>query len=199
MTFFVFFLGLAAQWGLTAQWHPPLKQKSYLKPADTFEFWFARDTLPPNGGAYMHKSIHALLLRRPDAEIDKAVKENRWKDAYELEIKHHQEAIVSIVADVPSFAEPATHPRGRPPPCNTKSEYPPPRRPTTDEYVEDPDEKNIRVVLHGPRLICINETTGMPPPPGYDGPLHRVEIVGPPPGKGRGKAWKGRGKDGKKT
>ena len=69
-------------------------------------------------------------------------------------------------------------PGGRPPPC------------TSDEYVEDPDEKNIRVVLHGPRPIGTNEMTGMPPPPGYGGPLHRVEIVGPRHGKGRGKDGK---------
>ena len=121
------------------------------KPADTIEFWFAKDSLPPDGNAYMHKFIHALLLRRPDAEIDKAVKENRWKDAYELEIKYQQEATMSIAADGPSFAEPATHPEG-----------------TSDEYVEDPDEKNI-CVLHGP-MVTTDEWTGKPPPDGYAGP-----------------------------
>jgi len=72
----------------------------------------------------------------------------------------------------------AIHPGNRPPPC------------TSDEYVEDPDEKNIRVVLHGPRPIMTNEMTGMPPPEGYDGPLHRVEVVGPRHGKGCGKDGK---------
>ena len=50
----------------------------------------------------------------------------RDRYADELEIKYHQEAAMSIAADGPSFAEPATHPRGRPPPC------------TSDEYVEYP-------------------------------------------------------------
>ena len=61
---------------------------------------YSKDTqTPPDGNGDMHKFIRALLLRRPDAAIDKAVKENRWKDAYELEVKYHMEAAVSITSD----------------------------------------------------------------------------------------------------
>ena len=76
---------------------------------------YSKDTqTPPDGNGDMHRFIRALLLRRPDAAIDKAVKENRWKDAYELEIKYHMEAAVSITSDGPGrFATPA---EARPPP-----------------------------------------------------------------------------------
>ena len=61
---------------------------------------YSKDTQkPPDGNGDMHRFIRALLLRRPDAAIDKAVKENRWKDAYELEVKYHMEAAVSITSD----------------------------------------------------------------------------------------------------
>ena len=97
----------------------------------------------------MHRFIRALLLRRPDAAIDKAVKENRWEDAYELEVKYHMEAAVSITSDARvRFATPA---EARPPPC------------TNDEYVEDPFEPHICVTLHGPKRI-INEWTEKPKP-----------------------------------
>ena len=77
----------------------------------------------------MHRFIRALLLRRPDAAIDKAVKENRWKDAYELEVKYHMEAAVGITSDGRvRFATPA---EARPPPC------------TNDEHVEDPRKSLI--------------------------------------------------------
>ena len=57
--------------------------------------------------SYMHRFIRALLLRRPDGAIDKAVKENRWKDAYELEIKYRMEAAMSTTSDGPvRFAYP---------------------------------------------------------------------------------------------
>ena len=88
----------------------------------------------------MHRFIRALLLRRPDAAIDKAVKEHRWKDAYELEVKYHLEAAMSITSDGPvRFADHPTHPESQPPPC------------TSDEYVENPFEPHIRVTLHGPK------------------------------------------------
>ena len=141
---------------------------SGLKPEIKKTVSYSKDTQkPPDGNGDMHRFIRALLLRRPDAAIDKAVKENRWKDAYELEIKYQQEATMSIAADGPSFAEPATHPGGRPPPCNS------------DEYVEHPDEKNIHVVLHGPEPIMTNEWTGKPPPDGYAGPRPNRAIIGP--------------------
>ena len=131
----------------------------------------------------IHRFIRALLLRRPDAAIDKAVKENRWKDAYELEIKYQQEwvgmAIATNAADGPGFAEHVTRElhRGRPPPC------------TSDEYVEDRDP-HIRIVLQK-CPICTNQITAIPNPfPHPDGPLHKVEIAGPPHKKGRGKAGK---------
>ena len=99
---------------------------------------YSKDTqTPPDGNGDMHRFIRALLLRRPDAAIDKAVKENRWKDAYELEVKYHMEAAVSITSGGPvRFATPA---EARPPPC------------TNDEYVEYPFEPHIRVTLHGPK------------------------------------------------
>ena len=97
----------------------------------------------------IHRFIRALLLRRPDAAIDKAVKENRWKDAYELEVKYHMEAAVGITSDDRvRFATPA---EARPPPC------------TNDEHVEDPFESQIRFTQHGPKRI-INEWTGKPKP-----------------------------------
>ena len=59
---------------------------------------YSKDT-QTDDSSDMHMFIRALLLRRPDAAIDKAVKENRWKDAYELEVKYHMEAAVSITSD----------------------------------------------------------------------------------------------------
>ena len=164
--------------------------KTGLKPEIKKPVSYSTDTPKPpvviNRDLYsdMHMFIRALLLRRPDAAIDKAVKENRWKDAYELEIKYQQEwvgmAIATIAADGPGFAEPVTHElrRGRPPPC------------TSDEYVEDRDP-HIRIVLQkcpnctNPPIMAIPN-----PVPHPDGPLHKVEIAGPPHKKGRGKAGK---------
>ena len=85
---------------------------------------YSKDTqTPPDGNGDMHRFIRALLLRRPDAAIDKAVKENRWKDAYELEIKYHMEAAISITSDGPvRFADPPTHPESKSPSC-TSYEY----------------------------------------------------------------------------
>ena len=116
---------------------------------------YSKDTqTPPDGNGDMHRFIRAMLLRRPNAAIDKAVKEHRWKDAYELEIKHHMEAAMSITSDGPvRLADPRTHPESKPPPC------------TSDEYVEDPFarlfgtqaevenqfEPHIRVTLNGPK------------------------------------------------
>ena len=128
---------------------------------------YSKDTqAPPDGNGDMHRFIRALLLRRPDAAIDKAVKEHRWKDAYELEIKYHLEAAMSITSDGPvRLADPRTHPERKPPPC------------TSDEYVEDPDERTI-CVLHGP-MVTTDEWTGKPPPDGYAGPRPNNMIIGP--------------------
>ena len=114
---------------------------------------YSKDT-QTDDSSDMHMFIRALLLRRPDAAIDKAVKEHRGKDACELEIKYHLEAAMSITSDGPvRLADPRTHPESEPPPC------------TSDEYVEDPFarmfgtqahvenqfEPHIRVTLHGPK------------------------------------------------
>ena len=117
---------------------------------------YSKETQTDDSGD-MHRFIRALLLRRPDAAIDKAVKEHRWKDAYELEIKYHMEAAMSITSDGPvRLADPRTHPESKPPPC------------TSDEYVENPFEPHIRVTLHGPKRI-INEWTGKPKPDPWSG------------------------------
>jgi len=53
----------------------------------------------------------------------------------------------------------------------------PPIECTSDEYVVDPDERNI-CVLHGP-MVTTDEWTGKPPPDGYAGPRPNNLIIGP--------------------
>ena len=127
-----------------------------LKSMSEVPLSYSKDT-QTDDSSDMRRFIRALLLRRPYAAIDKAVKENRWKDAYELEIKYHMEAAMSITSDGPvRFAAPPTHPESKPPAC------------TSDEYVKEPDEPRIRVILHGPKRI-INEWTGKPKPDPWSG------------------------------
>ena len=49
------------------------------------------ETSNPAGGRQLDKFTRELRLRRADEAITKAVKENNWKLADELEIKYHQE------------------------------------------------------------------------------------------------------------
>ena len=95
------------------------------------------ETSNPAGGRQLDKFTRELRLRRADEALTKAVKENNWKLADELEIKLDQELKRQQDQDAahgPSIAEPATHPGGTLPTH------------TSDEYVEDPEEEMIRVI-----------------------------------------------------
>ena len=97
------------------------------------------ETSNPAGGKQLDKFTRELRLRRADEALTKAVKENNWKLADELEIKLDQELKRQQDQDAahgPSIAEPATHPGGTLPTH------------TSDEYVEDPEEEMIRVIQH---------------------------------------------------
>ena len=102
------------------------------------------ETSNPAGGRQLDKFTRELRLRRADEALTKAVKENNWKLADELEIKLDQELKRQQDQDAahgPSIAEPATHPGGRPPPHtsdrfmtqstgNPEPPRPPKRRPS---------------------------------------------------------------------
>ena len=140
------------------------------------------------------KCTRVLALRRIHKDITKAVKEKRWKDADELETEFEWTKTVQArhAAEGPSMAEQehfarikrAKHPGGRPPPH------------TSDEYVEDPEEKMIRVIQHVanrymPSTGASSSETTRPPkrplsPPSGDGSSNKKGNFGPRHGHAEG-------------
>ena len=149
-------------------------------------------------GVGRHKFTRDLRLRRIDKEITKAVEEKRWKDAVKLESKYQwtKEVQDRRAAEGPSMAEQehfarikrAKHPGGRPPPH------------TSDEYVEDPEEKMIRVIQHVANRYMPStgktETTRPPKrplsPPNGDGGSNKKGFFGPRHGQAEGEQYPAR-------
>ena len=150
------------------------------------------ETSNPAGGRQLDKFTRELRLRRADEALTKAVKENNWKLADELEIKLDQELKRQQDQDAahgPSIAEPATLPGGTPPPH------------TSDEYVEDPVEEMIRFAQHGRSRFMTQLASNVEPPrppkrplspPNGDGGSNKKGFFGPRHGQAEGEQYPAR-------
>ena len=145
-------------------------------------------------GSGRHKFTRDLRLRRIDKEITKAVKEKRWKDADELETKFEWTKTVQDqhAAEGPSMAEQDHFARMHTEPLLTPGGRPPPH--TSDEYVEDPEEKMIRAIQDVANRYLPstgNTETTRPPkrplsPPNGDGGSNKKGNFGPRHGQAEG-------------